>query len=211
MNDDQLNQKIGFLAEIDALKSVLRQSRIADQSRRENSAEHSWHLAMFALILADDDPSLNVAKIIAMLLIHDVVEIDAEDVPFHSRYEPLDQQRREQAAASRIFGLLPETQALRLLSLWREFEASETAEARFAKALDRFQPLLLNTLTNGGTWSDHHLTKQQVCDRYGPVIRGGSAELWSVAETMIARHFEGQPPRFATPSVSAIEKTDIFE
>ena len=184
---DRLTQQLAFLTEIDALKTVVRQSHIADRSRRENSAEHSWHLAMFALILAGD--GLNAAKIITMLLVHDIVEIDAGDAPIHGVHDTIALQLAERQAAERLFGLLPADQAERMLSLWREFEAAESPEAQFAKALDRLQPLLLNTLTGGGTWVENDVSEQQVFDRYGPTIAGGSSALWDHARMLVERHF----------------------
>lgn len=185
---DRLARQLAFLTEIDALKSVVRQSRIANGSRRENSAEHSWHLAMFALILADDD--LDAGKIVAMLLIHDIVEIDAGDAPLHGIHDAAALEAAERRAADRLFGILPTDQAERLLLLWREFEAAESPEARFARSLDRFQPLLLNTLTGGGTWTENDVSEQQVHDRYGPTIARGSQTLWERARALVARHFD---------------------
>lgn len=189
---DRLNRQLAFLTEIDALKSVVRQSRIADGSRRENSAEHSWHLAMFALILAGD--GLDAGKIIAMLLIHDIVEIDAGDAPIHGVHDTAALEAAERQAADRLFGILPTDQATRLLSLWREFETAESPEARFAKSLDRLQPLLLNTLTGGGTWTENSVSEQQVYERYGPTIAGGSPLLWEHARMLVAQHFGDRTP-----------------
>ena len=189
MTEERLDRQLTFLTEIDALKSVMRQSRLANRSRRENSAEHSWHLAMFALVLSEADPTLDVAKVVAMLLIHDIVEIDAGDTPIHGTYDAVALAQAEQAAAERIFGLLPETQRNRFLSLWREFEAAETVDAHFAKALDRLQPLLLNTLTGGGTWAESGVTEEQVYERYGPTIERGSPALWSHARALVRRYF----------------------
>jgi putative hydrolase of HD superfamily len=185
---DSLTKQIAFLAEIDALKSVIRQSHISDRSRRENSAEHSWHLAMFALILADDD-RLDVGKVISMLLIHDIVEIDAGDAPIHGIHDRAALEIAETKAAERLFGMLPSDQAMRLLSLRREFEAAATPEAKFAKALDRLQPLLLNSLTDGGTWTENCVSEQQVYERYGPAIEAGSPRLWEAARALVQQHF----------------------
>jgi putative hydrolase of HD superfamily len=146
MSEDRLDRQLTFLAEIDALKSVVRQSPLVNRSRRENSAGHSWHLAVFALVLSEADQTIDAARVIAMLLIHDIVEIDAGDAPIHGTHDAAAPAQAEGAAAERIFGLLPEPQRDRFLSRWHEFEAAETAAARFAKALDRLQPLLLNTL-----------------------------------------------------------------
>jgi putative hydrolases of HD superfamily len=191
MIKNRLKDQLAFLAEIDALKCVMRQSRIINRSRRENSAEHSWHLAMFALVLAGDDDTLDVGKIVSMLLVHDKVEIDAGDAPIHGNYDTPTIQIRETEAAERLFGILPSDQAERMLSLWQEFEAAETPDARYAKALDRLQPLLLNTLTGGGTWTESNVSEQQVYDRYGPAIERGSPVLWAHARTLVRQHFAG--------------------
>ncbi|KQN83020.1 hydrolase [Sphingomonas sp. Leaf67] len=184
---DDLTMQMAFLAEIDALKTVVRQSPIADRSRRENSAEHSWHLAMFALVLAPDE--IDKGKVMAMLLIHDIVEIDAGDAPIHSMHDHAALALAEGAAARRLFGLLPERQAVHFLDLWREFEAAETPEAKFAKSLDRLQPLMLNTLTGGGTWTENGVSEKQVHERYGPTIESRSPVLWARAQDMVRQHF----------------------
>ncbi|HJE24059.1 MAG TPA: HD domain-containing protein [Methylorubrum populi] len=186
-----LDRRFAFLAEIDGLKAVLRQNRTIAEGRRENSAEHSWHLALFALVLGDRVPGLDLGRVLAMLLVHDIVEVDAGDVPIHGVFDAAALALVEQAAAERIFGLLPPAQGEPLLALWREFEAVETAEARFAKALDRLQPLLLNTLTGGGTWAENGLTEAQVMARYRPVIERGVPDLWPHVEAMIRRHYAG--------------------
>ena len=185
---NRLSEQLAFLAEIDALKSVVRQSRIVDRSRRENTAEHSWHLAMFALVLTDKD-DLDRNKVIAMLLIHDIVEIDAGDAPIHGVRDAAALQAAEAKAADRLFGMLPCDQAAHFLSLWREFEAAASPEAKFAKALDRLQPLLLNVLTGGGTWTENNVSEQQVYERYGPTIERGSPKLWEHARALVQRHF----------------------
>ena len=195
MPADRIAEQLAFLAEIDALKSVVRQSPLVNRSRRENSAEHSWHLAMFALVLGEDE-AVDTGRVIQLLLVHDIVEIDAGDAPIHGSHDPAEIEARENAAAERLFGLLPEDQAGKLRALWREFEAAETPEARFAKALDRLQPLLLNTLTGGGTWTEHRVSEQQVQERYGPTIERGSAELWRHARELVRAHFN----RADTPS-----------
>jgi putative hydrolase of HD superfamily len=189
MMPNRLTEQMAFLTEIDALKSIVRQSFIVNCTRRENSAEHSWHLAMFAMILAGDDDTLDVGKIISMLLIHDIVEIDAGDIPIHGQYDSATIAVKETSAAERLFGMLPRDHAERLMSLWQEFEAAETPNARFAKALDRLQPLMLNTLTNGGTWAESNVSEQQVYERYGPTIERGSPRLWAYARTLVQRHF----------------------
>ncbi|MFF8799012.1 MULTISPECIES: HD family hydrolase [unclassified Methylobacterium] len=186
---DGLRRQFAFLAEIDGLKAVLRQNRTIGEGRRENSAEHSWHLAMFALVLGEHAPGIDLARVVTMLLVHDIVEIDAGDVPIHGHYDAAALAFIEAAAAERIFGLLPGPQRDRFLALWREFEAVETAEARFAKMLDRLQPLLLNTLTGGGTWAENGLTQAQVLARYLPVVERGAPSLLPHVEGMIRRHY----------------------
>lgn len=154
--DERLRGQLEFLIEIDRLKTVLRGTRIADESRRENTAEHSWHLAMFAMVLTEHaDEAVSVERVVRMLLIHDIVEIDAGDTPVFGGTPAADQAEREQRAADRLFGLLPDDQAVEFRSLWDEFEAAETPDAQFAKALDRLQPSLLNHVVGGGTWTDY--------------------------------------------------------
>ena len=155
----RLDEQIAFLVEIDKLKSILRQTPIADGSRRENTAEHSWHLAMFAVVLAEHAPEpVDVSKVIMMLLLHDIVEIDAGDTFIYAAADAAvaaQQEADELAAAHRIFSLLPIDQAARLRAVWDEFEAKETAEAKFAKTIDRLQPMLLNRMSGGGSWTAH--------------------------------------------------------
>jgi len=193
-SDDTLKKQFDFLLELDRLKSVVRQSRLADGSRRENSAEHSWHLAMFALVLSDHaDAEVNAAHAAHLLLVHDIVEIDAGDAPIHARgIAKHELEAAESMAAERIFGLLPSAQAERFRNMWLEFEAGQTLEARFAKALDRLQPLLLNIAVGGGTWTDNGVTEHQVMERCGPSIEGGSVVLWHAAQELVRSHFNGR-------------------
>jgi putative hydrolases of HD superfamily len=185
-----LSRRLDFLREIDRLKSVVRASPLLDRSRRENSAEHSWHLSMYAWLLADYAASnVNVTRVVKMLLIHDIVEVDAGDTPIHGAVDS-SQTQREQRAAERLFGILPAAQREELGSLWREFETGQSSDAQFAKALDRFQPLLANIFTSGGTWSDSHVECAQVLERYGPTIQRGAPELWRVAQEWVISHFD---------------------
>lgn len=156
MQPTPIEQQLSFLREIDQLKTIIRQSPLLDQSRKENSAEHSWHLAMYALVL-NEYPSgiVNTSRVIQMLLLHDIVEIDVGDFPIHGESSSGLQEKLESKAAARLFGLLPQQQGEVFLSLWQEFERAETEDAKFAKALDRFQPLLINAFTNGGTWTEN--------------------------------------------------------
>ena len=182
-----LDDQIRFLLEADRLKTVLRQSRITDDSRRENSAEHSWHLALMAVVLAGHAPAgTDLPRVLAMLLIHDLVEIHAGDLFVYSEPAALARQEEaERAAADRIFPLLPPGQAAALRGLWDEFEERRTPEARFARALDRLQPMLLNTVTGGGTWASHGVTADQVLLRVA-LIEDGSPTLGAYARELVA-------------------------
>ncbi len=187
-----MEKQLAFLIEIDKLKSVIRKSPLIDQSRRENSAEHSWHLALYALVLADQaNEAVNIDRVIRMLLLHDIVEIDAGDYPLHESGDAEEQKQRELNAAQRIFGFLPDVQATALFDLWLEFEAGESDDAAFAKALDRFQPLIHNIETGGGTWTEANVSKNQVKERYGVPISAGSPGLWRLAEKLVDEHFAG--------------------
>lgn len=170
MIPDRLSQQVAFIIEIDKLKSVLRQTLITDGSRRENSAEHSWHLAVMAPLLAEYAPEpVDVSRAIRMVLVHDIVEIDAGDTFAYDAHGNESKAERELQAAERIFGLLPEDQQREYRALWEEFEVRATADARFANALDRLQPLLNNYRTQGGTWRIHKLNRAQVIKRMEPV------------------------------------------
>ena len=186
-----MDRQLSFLREIDKLKNVIRKSPLIDKSRRENSAEHSWHLAMYALILSESsNQTINIDRVIRMLLIHDIVEIDAGDHPIHESTHIENQEELEQQAAQRIFGLLPRRQGEELIELWQEFESGASNDAAFAKALDRMQPLIHNVATDGGTWAEANVTETQVKKRYGPTIEGGSSSLWSKAKKLVNCHFE---------------------
>ncbi len=194
MQPEPISQQFAFLLEIDRLKSVLRQSPLLDKSRKENSAEHSWHLAMYALLLHDHAIGhVDTSRVIKMLLIHDIVEVDVGDTPIHGGSSASEQAKREQLAARRLFGLLPKEQFDDLQGLWQEFEESKTQDARFAKALDRVQPLLVNIFTGGGTWTESGVTHEQVLARYGPTIQQGSPSLWAVCEALVNQHFGSCP------------------
>jgi len=187
MNLERLQQQIAFIIEIDKLKSIYRQSIIIDKTRNENDAEHSWQLAMMAVVLLEhaNTKVIDPLRVIKMLLIHDVVEIDAGDTFAYDDTGHEDKYERELAAAERIFGLLPDDQSGELLALWKEFEARETAEAKFAAALDRLAPMLLNYYTGGKSWNDHGITSDQVLRR-NRHINDGSTDLWEYAKSFIA-------------------------
>lgn len=177
---DRLDAQIAFLSEADKLKSVMRASRLHDDSRFENSAEHSWHVMLYALVLADQAvPQVKIDRVLKMLLLHDIVEIDAGDNPIHGVVDTAAQDAAERAAADRLFGLLPQEQAEEFRALWDEFEASETDDARFAKSIDRFQTPVSNLANGGGTWREYGVTMEQMETRVGRPISGGAPGLWS--------------------------------
>lgn len=180
---DRLAAQFAFLTEADRLKSVLRATTLGDGSRPENSGEHSWHLALYALVLADQAaPGVDINRVIRMLLIHDLVEIDVGDVPIHSAdgqaHGSADVLAAETAAAHRIFGLLPDDIGIPLLALWQEFEAAETQDAVFAKSLDRVQPVMQNIASGGGTWTTYGVTYDQLESRVGVKIAKGAPGVW---------------------------------
>ncbi|PLL13267.1 hydrolase [Tabrizicola sp. TH137] len=182
--DDRLAAQFAFLNEADRLKSVLRATTLCDGSRPENSGEHSWHLALYALTLADQaEPGVDINRVIRMLLLHDLVEIDVGDVPIHSAngaaHASTETQAAEQRAADRIFGLLPPDLAAEFRALWDEFEAAETPDARFAKSLDRVQPVMANLQSGGGTWITYNVTLDQLDSRVGAKIARGAPRLWA--------------------------------
>jgi putative hydrolases of HD superfamily len=180
---DRLEAQFAFLNEADRLKSVLRATTLVDGSRPENSGEHSWHLALYALVLADQAaPDVDINRVIRMLLIHDLVEIDVGDVPIHSAngqaHASVETTTAEAKAADRIFGLLPPDLGLPLRALWEEFEAAESPDARFAKSLDRVQPVMANLMSGGGTWTTYNVTYDQLEARVGSKIAKGAPGLW---------------------------------
>ena len=176
--DQRLARQLAFVREIDRLKGVLRRTTLHDASRLENSAEHSWHLATMALVLSEyAPPGTDVSRAVQLCLVHDVVEIDAGDTFAYEVAGYVDKAAREQAAAARVFGLLPTDQGIALRALWDEFEEGETPTARFANALDRLQPLLANLATGGGSWHAAGVTRSRVERRMGP-IEHGCPNLW---------------------------------
>jgi len=192
---DRLQRQLQFILEIDRLKSVYRRTYLIDGTRHENSAEHSWHLALLAMTLAEHaNQPLDVAKVIKMVLIHDIVEIDAGDTYFYDAQD--EKAALEKLAADRIFGLLPQDQEKEFRDLWNEFESGATAEARFATALDRFIPQLHNYYTRGRSWKEHGITPDRVLTR-NIEISNGSVTLWEWTQTLIAQAaseglFEGE-------------------
>ncbi len=192
----RLDQQFAFLNEADRLKSVLRATTLCDGSRRENSGEHSWHLALYALVLADQaEPGVDINRVIKMLLVHDLVEIDVGDVPIHAAnglaHASAETIAAEARAATRIFGLLPPDQRDDLRAIWDEFEAAETPDAIFAKALDRVQPVLANLQSGGGTWVEYNVTADQLQSRVGSKIARGAPRLWDWVKARTAAYFGG--------------------
>jgi putative hydrolase of HD superfamily len=186
MSEQRLQQQLNFLMEIDQLKQIERQTAITGGSRRENTAEHSWHLAMYALVLQEwSNAAVDIAHVLALCLVHDIVEIDAGDTFAYDTTGYADKDEREQKAADRIFGLLPDDQRDRLRSLWNEYEAQETPESQFANAVDRMQPAMLNHHAGDESpWKRHGVTYPQAVKRLSPIGDGSSA-LWSHTEMLI--------------------------
>lgn len=182
---NRLDQQLSFILEIDKLKTILRQTLLTDSSRRENSAEHSWHLAIMSVLLAEyaTEP-VDMLRVIKMLLVHDLIEIAAGDTFAYDVAGNVGRAEREEHGAERIFGLLPEEQGRELRALWEEFDAFKTPESKYANALDRLQPLLHNARTEGGTWRIHSVARDQVYRRMEP-IRSALPELWPVVTRII--------------------------
>jgi putative hydrolase of HD superfamily len=185
---ERLDRQMRFVTEIDKLKGVLRQTMLAGPGRRENSAEHSWHLAMMAMTLAEHaPPGTDIGRVTAMLLLHDLVEIDAGDLfAYADAAQQARQEEAERAAADRIFALLPDGQAGELRGLWDEFEERRTPEARFARGLDRLQPMLANLTAGGGTWKEHGITADQVLAKVR-LIEDGSPALGRYGRDLVDR------------------------
>ena len=187
----RLDAQMAFLNEADKLKSIVRATTLCDGSRHENSGEHSWHIALYAMVLADQaGKDVDINRVIKMLLIHDLVEIDAGDAPIFGDYDAAALAAEEAAAATRIFGLLPPDQATAFRALWDEFEAAETPSAQFAKSLDRFQPPMQNLQSGGGSWTDYNVSQDQIAQKVGSKIAIGAPSLWAYAKARIATFFE---------------------
>ena len=190
MNVDRLTQQLTFIREIDKLKYIQRKTRLFNSQRHENDAEHSWHLAMMAMVLAEHASApVDLFKVMKMLLIHDIVEIDAGDTFLYDTTQNHVNTEAELAAAKRIFGLLPEEQMIDFIATWEEFEAGETDEARFAKALDRLEPIMQNASNQGGTWAEFDVTLDRVLEKVQG-IRKGSDTLWAYTEALLRENVE---------------------
>lgn len=186
LENQRLQRQVDFIVETDKLKQVLRQTFITAKSRQENSAEHSWQIALMAILLSEyaDNIKIDLFRVVKMLLIHDLVEIDAGDTYCYDDNARRDQHERESKAADRIFNLAPNDQAIELVILWEEFEACKTPDSRFANAIDRLQPLLSNYYTEGKAWIRHNIRRHQVLDR-NCIIKKEAPKLWDYVEKLI--------------------------
>ena len=185
MQTENLLKQVAFIKEIDKLKYIQRKTKLLNSDRPENDAEHSWHLAMMTIVLAEhSDTPIDVLKVLKMVLIHDIVEIDAGDTFIYDTTKSHTNTDEELLAAKRIFGLLPTEQAEEFIAVWEEFEAGETDEAKFARSMDRFEPLLQNASNQGGTWAEFKVPYQKVYDKK-KAIKNGSTTLWNYAENLL--------------------------
>jgi len=186
----RIHAQIAFLNEADRLKEQLRATPILSNTRPENSAEHSWHIMLYALTLAEHaNRPIRIERVLKMLLLHDIVEIDAGDAPIHGDHDPAEQEAKEIAAAERIFGLLPADQREEFRNLWEEFEAAESDDAIFAKSIDRVQPVISNLETGGGSWIDYNVTAAQLETRVGIKVRRGAPAVWDALKARIDSWF----------------------
>lgn len=188
--DNRLDKQLAFSLEIDKVKNIFRQTHLSGNGRNENDAEHSWHMAIMAYLLKEyANEKVDIAKVMLMCLIHDIVEIDAGDTYAYDDESLQTQKSREDAAKERIFSILPEEQAADLIALFDEFEAFETAEAKFAHAMDNFQPLILNNSNNGGDWRAHNVTVEQVYKRQNKT-KLGSEKLFEITDRILKENIE---------------------
>lgn len=190
METTRFEQQMAFLVELDQMKNVLRQTLLADGSRRESDAEHSWHLAMFAMLLAEHaDEPIDISRVIRMVLVHDLIEIYAGDTFCYDPKGNEDKAEREAAAADRLYAMLPKDQGAEYRALWEEFDRMDTPDSRFAAALDRIQPLVNNYLTDGHTWKLGNVTSKQVYERMAPV-KNGLPKAWPMVERIVNASIE---------------------
>ncbi len=185
---ERLKKQMEFIVEVDKVKNIIRQTYLADGNRKENDAEHSWHLALMAVLLKEySNEEVDLAKVVPMVLIHDLVEIDAGDTYAYDEAGAATKRERETKAADRIFCMLPQDQCSWFRELWEEFEAYETPEAKFAHVLDNCQPLLLNDASNGKSWAEHGVRKSQIYKRNENTSEG-SVEIWEYMKELIDKH-----------------------
>lgn len=182
MDKERLRQQFAFFKEIDKEKEIFRQTYLADASRKENDAEHAWHMAIMTVLLSEyANKEIDVLKTVTMLLIHDIVEIDAGDTYAYDPEGKKTQEERERKAADRIFHLLPDDQADKMYALWEEFEAQQTPEAKFARTMDNIQPMMLNDASNGLSWDEHQVKLSQILKRNERTAKG-SEQIWEYAK-----------------------------
>ena len=188
MDMERLQKQMDFIVEVDKVKQIIRQTYLSDASRKEDDAEHSWHLALMAVLLSEySNEEVDLKKVVPMVLIHDLVEIDAGDTYAYDEAGAQTKVERETKAADRIFGMLPEDQGGYFRELWDEFEAYESDDAKFAHLLDNFQPLLLNHESNGKSWTEHHVKKSQIYKR-NEKIEETSPEVWERMKQIVEEH-----------------------
>ncbi|WP_270087921.1 HD domain-containing protein [Sphingobacterium sp. SYP-B4668] len=196
---ENLLKQIDFIKEIDKVKYIQRKTKLFNSDRHENDAEHSWHLAVMTIVLAEHaNEPIDILKVLKMVLIHDIVEIDAGDTFIYDTQKNHDNTNEERLAAHRIFGLLPESQSADLIEVWEEFEAGLTPEAKFAKAMDRLEPLLQNTSNEGGTWNEYDIRYNKVFEKK-KVIGEGSKTIWEFAKRLINESIENGILKKDTP------------
>lgn len=190
MQTDRLSQQIAFIKEIDKIKYIQRKTKLINSDRHENDAEHSWHLAMMTIVLSEySNTDIDVLKVLKMVLIHDIVEIDTGDTFLYDTQKNHVNTDEELVAAKRIFGMLPTEQAKEFISIWEEFEAGQTNEAKFAKAMDRFEPVLQNTSNNGGTWAEFNVGYEKVFEKLKG-IKNGSEVVWNYTTMLLDKSVE---------------------
>ena len=190
MQTDILLQQIDFIKEIDKIKYIQRKTKLFNSDRNENDAEHSWHLAMMTLVLVQhSEVPVDVLKVLKMVLIHDIVEIDAGDIFIYDTAKNHSNTEEERKAAQRIFGILPKKQADEMLSIWEEFESGQTPEAKFARTMDRLEPLLQNISNTGGTWKEFGVDYSKVYEKK-KVMKEGSTAIWNYDENLINESVE---------------------
>ena len=183
--DNRIEKQLAFSLEIDKVKNIFRQTHLSGKGRNENDAEHSWHMAVMAYLLREyANEKVDIAKVMLMCLIHDIVEIDAGDTYAYDPVGLQTQKAREEAAKKRLFSILPDEQASELTALFDEFEAYETAESKFAHAMDNLQPLILNNSNNGGDWKEHNVTSEQIYNRQNKT-KLGSEKLFEITDNII--------------------------
>lgn len=201
MPDDRLAKQLAFIVEIDKIKAIYRQTKLFDGSRRENDAEHSWHLAVMAMVLSEhSNVPIDTARVMKMVLIHDLVEVYAGDIIVYAA-QAEERAAREAGAAGRIFGLLPQDQCDEFIGLWREFEARLTPEARFAAAIDRLEPVMQNYYTSADAWRKHGIKAEQILGLNGPRIGGGAKALWEYAKGLVMDDWGSQRALLISPAM----------